>query len=293
MIFRILLLLIAFMPMATQAEEGIWSTITSFFKKPAPLIPPMIRVLIVNDKPGVVLEVKGKYKIYDPFLRGHISTRFIGKRKFIQAVQDGLKWGEEFPGLHQIKIVPDHPNTTTLVDGIEYRGSIYVYDIGGAISIVNEVYVEDYLNSILALKYPTPMPTETEAAIAITARTNAYYQVEHPRNKFWDVDGNQVDYQGYAVTLRSSGINEAIQATRYMVMSRQSEETGKPGPFLGQWNEQEGSSQGALARISILQAMEMADNGDNAAKILARAFPGSTIHLIRYDSEARETALKD
>ncbi|MFN4174410.1 MAG: hypothetical protein ACK4HV_04830, partial [Parachlamydiaceae bacterium] len=63
--------------------------------------PATIKVLVAQNKPGIVLEVRGKYKIYDPNTMEHISTRFIGKRKFLQPLSNGIKWGEEFPGIYQ------------------------------------------------------------------------------------------------------------------------------------------------------------------------------------------------
>src|SRR5262249_11555913 len=147
---------------------------------------------------GVVLEVKGKYKIFDPHTKEHISTRYTGKRKFIQAVSDGLKWGEEFPGVHQLLVTPDGPDVTIIVDGIEYHGPVYVYDIGGTISVVNQVPVEEYVSSILSQHYREPLSPETLAAIAIAARTSAYYSAENPKSDYWSIDAQQMGYQGFA-----------------------------------------------------------------------------------------------
>ncbi len=180
MIRRLLMIAFAMLCYNPLTQAGVFDDWVAALWKTEKPVPPTIKVLVTHDKPGVVLEVKGKYKIYDPHQNMYISTRFIGKRKFIQAISDGLKWGEEFPGIHQIRIVPDDPNTTTLVDGIEYKGSIFVYDIGGTISVVNEIDIEDYLKSILEPQFDDNLLPETFASIAITARTNAYYQASWP-----------------------------------------------------------------------------------------------------------------
>jgi stage II sporulation protein D len=277
MIARVLALLLALIPFTTQLEAGWWDSVTSYFKTSTTPPPPMIRVLIANDKPGVILEVRGKYKLYDPYLQEHISTRYSGKRKFIQATREGIKWGEEFPGVHQLEIIPDHSGTTTLVDGIQYLGKMFVYDIGGAISVVNQVSVEDYLKSLLSSQYRDPMPEEVRAAIAIMERTNAYYLISHPKNKFWDTDGT--GYQGYAVTQqKNNAMIEAIQATRYMVMRRQVEDRSH-APFQGEWSGQEKPPINAavISDVSLAQAIQMAEHGDHAAQILGKAFPGIVI----------------
>lgn len=207
MIARMLVTLLAFLSVQLSLEAGIIDTITNIFtKEPLPQ-PPSIKALLTHDQDGVILEVKGKYKIYDPRNGELISTRFVGKRRFIQAVREGLKWGEEFPGIYQIVIVPDSPQTTTIVDGIEYRGSIYIYDIGGSISVVNQLDIEDYLSSIMTpkfrdpqqLEFKEPLPYEMLAVFAITARTNAYWQSQNSKTPYWDVDAKEVGYKGYAV----------------------------------------------------------------------------------------------
>lgn len=272
MIARIIIFLLAVVPL-NQMDAGLWDTITSYFKKPEEsTIPPSIRVLVIHDKVGTVLEVKGKYRIYDPNTGEYISTRFTGKRKFIQTLKNGLKWGEEFPGVHQIMIVPDNDQVTVVVDGIEYAGNIFVYDIGGTISIVNEILIEDYLNSILTTEYRESLPEEAYATIAIAARTNAYYQIENPKNKFWDVDGAQVGYHGHAVAQKTSGIQKAITATRYMIMTKNSR-NDQIEVIPAIWS---------LSRIPLAEAINLAKEGDHAAQILTKAFPGIRIQLIQY-----------
>lgn len=289
MIRRLLMIAFALLCYQPLSQAGVLDDWVSALWKTEKPQPPSIKVLIVHDKPGVVMEVKGKYKIYDPHANAYLSTRFIGKRKFIQAVKDGLKWGEEFPGIHQIKIVPDDQKTTTIVDGIEYQGTIYVYDIGGTISIVNEIDIEDYLTSVLETQFDDNLSPEAFAAIAITARTNAYYQAMNPKNTFWAVDAASVEYEGYALTRRISSIVKAINATKYMVMTLPEEGTRKGVPFPAQWGSVVGGAKSTgnlvLSKITLYQAEDMAKAGDHAAQVLAKAFPGTQIVLM-YSSGA-------
>lgn len=237
-----------------------------------------IKVLIVHDQPGAVLEVNGKYQIFDPFTNSHLSTRFIGKRKFVQALRESLKWGEEFPGIHQIKIVPDEKKTSTIVDGIEYKGNIYIYDIGGTISIINEVDIEDYLKSILASQFDNSLPEEELAAIAIAARTNAYFQAENPKNTYWAVDASKVGYEGSSKLPQNSAMLKAITNTKGMVLEKE----GKLFP--AEWGSSTGGKnqreKADFSHISLFEAEELAKKGEHAAQILSKAFPNSYIKLI-------------
>lgn len=290
MVIRIILCLLALLPITASApiEAGWYDSLTSYFKRSGPTAPPKIRVLVVHDEVGVVLEVKGKYKILDPHTFEHISTRYTGKRKFIQAVRDGIKWGEEFPGVYQILIVPDEASTTTIVDGIEYKGPLYIYDIGGTISVVNEISIEDFLAATLSTKYRQNGPEEALNAAAIVARTAAYFRVENPKSQYWSLDGRQAGYLGYASVNPQSAIDKAIKATRYMVMSNPAANSGKTTPFLASWKPNTPTSinaQEVVGRITFTDAEGLASKGENASKILTRAFPGVKIDLIHY-SEA-------
>lgn len=285
-IVRIFFMLLAIGPIATPANASWFENIVNYFSKPVSAKPPKIRVLVVHDQEGAVIEVKGKYKIYDPHTGDHITTRFIGKRKYMQAVRDGIKWGEEFPGVYQLLIVPDESTTTTLVDGVEYRGPLYVYDIGGTISIVNEVPIESYLSSTLAQRYTKKLPEEFLAALAIAARTNAYYAAANPKNQYWSVDAHSSNYQANATIDQSNDVEKAIKDTRFMIMSSSNSGNSKINPFPAEWKtEPVNYNQPYISKITFDQAEELAKKGEDASKILMKAFPGIKIELINHSQE--------
>lgn len=281
---KIAVLLVAFMPFAGSLQAGFWDY---FFPKEEVVVPKTIKVLIVHDKPGVVLEVKGKYSLYDPNIQKrsgykHISSRFLGKRKFIQSVADGIRWGEEFPGVFQLLIVPEEETTKTVVDGISYKGSLYVYNIAetGTISIVNEVLLDDYLDSVLSNQFNKErLSEEAAAAVAIVARTNALYFALNPKSAFWSVDGTEVGYLGNSNIKFASPVVQAIEATRKMVMSQASNEGTKPFP--AEWAQllDQTKKDAKLAAITLQDAERLAQKGDHAAEILKKAFPGTSIQL--------------
>jgi stage II sporulation protein D len=279
MIARVAAIFLTLSATSASLQAGIWDTVKSVFVTPEEVKPPSIRVLIARDADGALLEVKGPYNIYDPYKNERLGTRFVGKSNLIQPLLGGLKWGEEFPGTYQLVIVPDNQDVTTVVDGIEYRGLIYVYDVGGNISIVNEVDIEDYVNSILSVQFTKPLAKEAMAAAAIAARTDAYHQALSTSNPYWQVDGKATDYLGVGVTQRANGVEQAVAETRYMVMSRTSgyEKTVTPFPV-----ELIGRSKPATKGVSGLSldlANNMAEKGHHADKILTKVFPGISIGL--------------
>lgn len=259
-------------------QAGVWDSLSQFFTKSSIESKDSLRILITHDTPGVILEVKGKYKIYDPNTQRHMGKGYSGKRKFIQPLSDGIKWGEEFPGVYQILVMPDDKSTTMIVDGIEYKGSIYVYDIGGSISVVNEIPFDEYVKMVLSSKLQQPLPQEALAALAIAIRTNAYYLQQNSQNNFWDVEARQIGYQGSALYNPSSLMEQAVKATHNMVMNESSL------PMLIQWDIVDSADVPKKtvldAKISLDQAAMLAHQGDHAAQILKKAFPSAQIELV-------------
>lgn len=283
MLKKIVYMLMAAAAIATSGEAGMWEKMRpNIFKEPATI--PTMKVLVVHDADAVVVEVKGKYNIYDPFKQERLGTRFVGKSNLIQPLAGGLKWGEEFPGVYQIAIVPDEQKITTVVDGIEYRGKIFIYDIGGAISIVNEVDLEDYLNSILALQFKESRSVEALAAVAIVERTHALYQSMHPKNPYWHVRAEDVDYNGYAITNRGNDIEKALSSTRYIVMSA-TEGEKLFNPFAAKWSpgspaiKSGKESQGAV--LALGEAEAQAQKGMHAAQILSKTYPEASLVYVK------------
>lgn len=282
MILRALLLSFSLLSFVFPLQAQVWDNITSLWKNNRPA-PPQINVLVVHDVEGADLEVKGKYSLYDPFKREYMSTRLAGKRRVMQTMSDGLKWGEAFPGLYQLQIKPEDSDTTIFVDNRPYKGITYIYDIGGTISIVNQVSVEGYVRSILSQHERMRLHPETWAALAIAARTNAYFQAANPKNIHWAVDAQKVGYPGI-VRLQNPDLEQTVEGTRYMIMSQTGvyEKTVTPFPLQFGPVNPGGSYKGIInAKISLEEADQLAREGEHAAQILGRAFPGTTIMLIQ------------
>lgn len=280
MLLRAFFLLITLLPLSTPLHADVWGNIKGYLGFSEKREPPTIRILVLHDVEGTDLQVDGKYSLYDPYANAYLSSRFVGKRKYMQAMSDGLKWGEAFPGLYQLKIQPDETTTTTIVDGKSYAGPVFIYDIGGAISIINQIPVEEYIRSQLAQQKISSLHRETLAALAIVARTNAYFQTANPKNTYWAVDAQKVGYEGNIDP--ASEIEDAINITRYMVLSNTGVYEGVATPFAAEFGTVTpgpGYKDIKVSKLSIEEANKMAESGEHAAQILSRAFPHTTIML--------------
>lgn len=269
----------------TCVEAKGWDSLVELVTGKERPRPPTIRVLVVQDRDKIHLEVKGKYSLFDPYTDSYISSRFIGKSRDVEAMSDGLKWGEAFPGLYQLKIRPDEATAFTEIDSHSYEGWIFLYDVGGKISVVDQLPIEEYLAGILA-DYPTEgVHPEVLAAMIIVARTNAYFQAVHPRNTYWAVDAEKVGFQG-KVELHEA-LEKALRVTRYMIMSRTGVYEGVTTPFPAVFDPLVKGvpvKEAVRSKISLQEAQKMAESGAHAAQILHRAFPGTSIMLMDYET---------
>lgn len=180
---------------------------------------PTVRILLMSDTAGALVDVKGPYNVYDPRTGKKIESDFSASSYYMYPTTEGIKWGSEFPGTYQLLIVPDSPNTSTLIQGTEYRGIIYAYQIKGTIGFVNEVSLDDYAESAVSdLTDGKVMDKEALAALAIAARSDAWFLSEHSRSKYWDIKASDVGYRGAGILRRDNTFLEAMRETSGMVI---------------------------------------------------------------------------
>jgi len=203
--------------------------------------PATLKILIDEHGEGSILEVRGLYEVFDPISHIQLDSGFFGKRQPLHADGSGIIWGERLPGFSNMRIVPGNQNSSILVNGIQYRGCIEIYNQGGHLAIVNEIDVENYLKSVLSAQVSLQNESSLLEAIAIIARTNAYYLAERNRSANWHATAEELKYSGYGMTLQNLAIDRAVENTRHIVM------TFNNHPFAATWTE---DSAGRTARYA-------------------------------------------
>ncbi len=192
--------------------------------------PATVKVLLQKQAAGLNLEVKGRHYIYNPLDGTQISWGILSKRHAVKAESYGIHWGEKFPGSYQLRFVPGDSQSSILVDGIQYRGCIEIYLTDGKFNVINEVDVENYLKSTLSNEFPNALHDEVMSAIAIVARTNAYFTGQRNKHAFWHVTAQEVGYQGTAIIHRPH-VEKAVDATYHAIL------TYHDAPFAAAWTE--------------------------------------------------------
>lgn len=204
---------------------------TSLFSKDISQVnkPPTVRVLLTSLTDDAIIEVKGRHILYNPKTNQEILTGSKSKRAKITTKEKGLYWGELFPGVYEIRFIPEEEKSSLLVNGIQYRGCVDVYSIGGTINIVNEIDVENYLKSILSPQLDYPLSKEALDAIAITERTNLFYLIQKDAYASWQIEGEKTGYMGEVAARKNRNVQEAVERTRDMILSFQK------SPFPTSW----------------------------------------------------------
>jgi|AMWB02.1.fsa_nt_gi stage II sporulation protein D len=240
---------------------------------------PMIKVLLTKNQEGLMIEVKGPHNIYDPYTGKKLDATFSGSSYYMSPTSDGIRWGQDFPGIYQVLIVPDEPSAGVFVNGIAYPGVVAFYEVDSRLAAVNWTSLEDFVSSIFSGNF---LPKETDqkealAAYAIALRTKAFQHIQSGESQFWDVTAEACGYKGNAVVRFDAPFREAMKSTRKLVM------TGKEQSAVPQRFDRK-SIEDIRQQIPIADAQAMAKEGRDARLILHRFFPDQNLTLVDQNS---------
>lgn len=200
-----------------------------------PTTPRNIQILLEKDASEVLLEVKGPYYLLNPHDGSRIASGLLGKRFIVRELENGLKWGEEFPGIHQFYIKPRSQETSIFVNGIQYSGAIAVFGVAGSVHIINELDIESYIKAELTAQFPTPLEPEVFSALAILMRTDAYFHATKNESSFWHITAQEAAYTGCALIVPGSPAEKAVDSTRHLILVHP--EGSHNLPFATSWTE--------------------------------------------------------
>ncbi len=250
---------------------------------------PTVKVLIAKDADQVDIAVSGPYRVFNPADCTISSSGVWGKDYPAKATLDGVKWGEEYIGTFQIAIVPGAQASIT-VDGVAYPGSMYVYAVDGRVNVVNHVNVEEFLKDTLSTQYDCAMQDEALAALAIAARTQAYYQASRNKDAYYQFEASQVGYTGLNCMYKK-GVERAVNATRFVVM-RQCDTAACGGLFAATWTEH-CAGRTAAPQAVWRKEMNCAMNGVESALAASDRSSTAWTFLIKKSDLAKQVGVSD
>jgi stage II sporulation protein D len=169
-----------------------------------------VRVRIFKGHSSVRVESDGALSIMPGPLTGH-AVELTARGGLVAAgTETAVPW---------ISISADKPLQIT-AKGMKrhYRGGLKLRANGNTLVIVNSVGIEPYLYGVVTKESAPSWPLEALKTQAIASRTYALYQVQHRRDREYDMvddEGSQV-YGG--VEGESSAGRRAVDETRGMIL---------------------------------------------------------------------------
>ena len=178
-----------------------------------------IRVLLSTNVETVDLSINSGYTIYDPQTGKTVSSSFFSKHNKVYPKHTGLSWGEEFPGIYQLHIVPSN-NDAMSINGEKYFGEIIIYQDQNNIHIVNKLKIENLVRSVLSDVINEKVSHDVIAALAVLARTKAYQAILND-NPYWDITAEELSYKGQFSLLPNINIERSVVLTDGIVLESQ------------------------------------------------------------------------
>lgn len=99
-----------------------------------------------------------------------------------------------------------------------YRGFFMVYNRDGALTIINNVDIEDYIKGVVPSEMPSSWNYEAHKAQAIAARSYALANLGKRASKGYDLKDTPEDQAYGGASAESSRTNQAVQETKGVVL---------------------------------------------------------------------------
>lgn len=99
-----------------------------------------------------------------------------------------------------------------------YRGFFIVYNRNGALTIINQVEIEDYIRGVVPSEMPSGWNYEAHKAQAIAARSYALANLGKRASHGYDLKDTPEDQAYGGATAESSRTNQAVQETKGVVL---------------------------------------------------------------------------
>jgi stage II sporulation protein D len=109
-------------------------------------------------------------------------------------------------------------NDYFIVGNVKYRGPLLIAPSGGAVNIIEQLDLEDYLQGVLPYEMSPGWPPEALKAQAVAARTFTLKTIENTKNKEFDLytDVRSQMYKGTVKTYDS--VKKAVEGTKGEVL---------------------------------------------------------------------------
>lgn len=191
-----------------------------------------VRIFLDENRDENSLKVEGGYGIYDPARNMRITGGVMTKTMPLIADKEGLSWGEIFPDLYQMTIVPEGHEEGFYLNDRYYLGVLYAYLIEGKLALVNELTLDDFALAITSQEMSNgDLEKEALASLAICARSFALAGRQQHKEAQWHLEARRVGFKGFKNRSSLEEARSALVKTRDLILQSDQQRT-----LLSQWH---------------------------------------------------------
>ncbi len=204
------LLLLLFFPFILNSQ-----TVEDLLKSddPAGGFSPYLRIGIKVDVGSV--QIEGDADVFDE--KGQKVARIQGSYK-ITSEKGKIKVGSKTINSRMIRFSPQL--MMIKVGKKMFRGDIEVHAANGKLTVVNDLFIEDYVRGVINKEAIPSWPVEAKKTQAVLARTFAVYQkMFNPRSKLFDLAPSVLDQVYGGLNKEDVTSNKAVDQTKGEVIT--------------------------------------------------------------------------
>jgi len=145
---------------------------------------PRIRVLVLQSEEPVIFSSKGCLGLY--LDNGTREIIVNPETDTIFSVTDEMLTVDKLPAGQLVRLKADNEQNIK-VNGLSYRGDIWVSTVKGQIFVINALDLEEYLYGVIPKEISPSWPEQALKTQAVAARTYALYHMIMRKHEIYDV----------------------------------------------------------------------------------------------------------
>jgi stage II sporulation protein D len=177
-----------------------------------------VRVLLAEGRSALVVGSGGPLTLTDASGRRVLAQRTTGGGYRLAPHQRAVLVRETGQSASSLVVWPADGAVLSL-DGQPFRGRLDVVTANGALTAVNVVELESYLQGVLKDEIPVGWPAEASKAMAIAARTYAVYQRLQNPNALFHLRATTASQVYKGAKGEDPRTNWAVQTTRGQILA--------------------------------------------------------------------------
>jgi stage II sporulation protein D len=187
----------------------------------------VVRIALASGVPRVTLSATGEWKLYDSNGESTLLHGDGGEQWIVEPERGGLRASrlDGTPtGVRPAPFIarPMTRGSFVLVNGKRYRGEVSVTPAPGGVTVVNRLYLEDYLRGVVPLEIGRSRTEDERAAVeaqAVAARSYAYTHLVHDAARPYDMVATVLDQVYGGADAENPLADRAVQGTTRLVLT--------------------------------------------------------------------------